>query len=1060
MIDLSFLTEEEQETILTVLKRDAELKRTEEQRIQNLQKTMSDKSQLKYLTGEWFYETKQLRHQDRIHGSDIIRASIRHTHKPLTILELSQMLKEKSSFISSENKEVFVPPVLRGVLQEPHIKLSNEKYQNQNLFEIPQDKPVFQSPIKQRKNPFNSEYSASHISEEQDHQLLYRAVKETQTQNLEPLRPSDRCVFRQDTKYSLGTQNESVSMPVLKNKAISTDSQDCFADIEAPEDRHTSAGHQEILKHLSTSGYTDSLFSHLDLQIPTDTLLDMMQVRFSSLFGRSGMERQDGKQLGEHSFLGTDSITPREIDNNYPNNHDLDNTGSTTAGTQRPLLNPKQVKLICSNEANFQEQDAGQYQVFGDVCEHCNSEPLSTAVLSFVSDEQMSGNPGHLQTESEDCHAQAKGTDRPTVHHIQREKLPEHSIDISGKVSDATSSTNGSWKCSSHAVSAQPSQKQLGFFRREKDKCSDVQSPQKEQVKVSKHKDTGNTQNLYQCAADTSLDKTVSVKHEAKLTGMTDVTTLQPTALQNTTFKQTEDRVPFPDRLSNLKAFCETENTDPKIIFTREEAGQYNIFDISHSLQASVENINSHLVQMEVTEDTAGRSEEKILLPHSEVSLPLDLSKEDGRYRAYPVITYEETDDYFTELQISESQGSLIIPPHSSVTFNAPKQKGSIPVFLPHSSSSPKVYRPTKINKLQHFWEKEYTGPRIINARVNKESNSSVFGNKVNSSQFNLGTCLDTRVKSNGGAQTSPHTTMSNVVLKSLKVTDKVFVTQSPDRLQLSSSGSTGDIYSTCHQNQVKADTQTEERALRPGRSQKPRLKDQNDDVRRSPAKTCHPKVLPRESSSSNRTSLEGSPLKTFPIDIDCKSKMFKEQEKLPLVQKQRKIPSEDAKQTVLTDYPNRDIISHPLPIHPEDTGTSFGNVKKEQICASSSTEVQSKHVLEKKLGSFTHLARSLIPQHDLGQQEKAHVPAFHQTKATAAAQNDAVGRPQSALENFVGNQIDIPIVVNPTTISSCVVQSKNRNSSQETMTGAWSLSLPSSDSECFNFLSIYLSLR
>ncbi|XP_026184390.1 synaptotagmin-like protein 2 isoform X3 [Mastacembelus armatus] len=184
MIDLSFLTEEEQETILTVLKRDAELKRTEEQRIQNLQKTMSDKSQLKYLTGEWFYETKQLRHQDRIHGSDIIRASIRHTHKPLTILELSQMLKEKSSFISSENKEVFVPPVLRGVLQEPHIKLSNEKYQNQNLFEIPQDKPVFQSPIKQRKNPFNSEYSASHISEEQDHQLLYRAVKETQTQNL------------------------------------------------------------------------------------------------------------------------------------------------------------------------------------------------------------------------------------------------------------------------------------------------------------------------------------------------------------------------------------------------------------------------------------------------------------------------------------------------------------------------------------------------------------------------------------------------------------------------------------------------------------------------------------------------------------------------------------------------------------------------------------------------------------------------------------------------------------------------------------------------------------
>uniref|UniRef100_A0A3Q0TEI4 Synaptotagmin-like protein 2 n=1 Tax=Amphilophus citrinellus TaxID=61819 RepID=A0A3Q0TEI4_AMPCI len=85
MIDLSFLTEEEQETILTVLKRDAELKKLEEQRIQNLQKTVSDKSRLRNLTGEWFYETKQLRHQDRIHGSDIIRASMMHTHKPLTI---------------------------------------------------------------------------------------------------------------------------------------------------------------------------------------------------------------------------------------------------------------------------------------------------------------------------------------------------------------------------------------------------------------------------------------------------------------------------------------------------------------------------------------------------------------------------------------------------------------------------------------------------------------------------------------------------------------------------------------------------------------------------------------------------------------------------------------------------------------------------------------------------------------------------------------------------------------------------------------------------------------
>lgn len=42
------------------------------------------------MTGEWFYETKQLRHQDRIHGSEIIRASMKHSHKPLTIREASE----------------------------------------------------------------------------------------------------------------------------------------------------------------------------------------------------------------------------------------------------------------------------------------------------------------------------------------------------------------------------------------------------------------------------------------------------------------------------------------------------------------------------------------------------------------------------------------------------------------------------------------------------------------------------------------------------------------------------------------------------------------------------------------------------------------------------------------------------------------------------------------------------------------------------------------------------------------------------------------------------------
>lgn len=182
MIDLSFLTEEEQETILAVLRRDAELKKAEEQRIENLQKTVSDRGQLRYMTGEWFYETKQLRHQDRIHGSDIIRASMRHSHKPITILELSQILPEKPSFVGSDNKEVFVPPVLCGVLQQPHTQHGDEWYQNQSQYETLQEKPrqTLQSPTK-RKNPFNCKEPECHAFDERDNRLWARAVDPTQT---------------------------------------------------------------------------------------------------------------------------------------------------------------------------------------------------------------------------------------------------------------------------------------------------------------------------------------------------------------------------------------------------------------------------------------------------------------------------------------------------------------------------------------------------------------------------------------------------------------------------------------------------------------------------------------------------------------------------------------------------------------------------------------------------------------------------------------------------------------------------------------------------------------
>ncbi|XP_065115064.1 synaptotagmin-like protein 2 isoform X7 [Paramisgurnus dabryanus] len=162
MIDLSYLTEEEKGMVLAVLKRDAELKNLEEQRIKRLRKTEKDSSRLKYLTGEWFYETKYHRHRDRIHGSDIIRASMGQ-RKPYTISELSHRWDEKPSLVNSERRDVFIPPELMGLIEDPSTQSRNDRVDDQKFPEAQQERQ--RSQIKPRQNPFNiRRYADRHIN--------------------------------------------------------------------------------------------------------------------------------------------------------------------------------------------------------------------------------------------------------------------------------------------------------------------------------------------------------------------------------------------------------------------------------------------------------------------------------------------------------------------------------------------------------------------------------------------------------------------------------------------------------------------------------------------------------------------------------------------------------------------------------------------------------------------------------------------------------------------------------------------------------------------------------
>ncbi|XP_074832364.1 synaptotagmin-like protein 1 isoform X2 [Carettochelys insculpta] len=82
LLDLSFLTEEELEAIVEVLSRDSRLRVLEEGRISKLRESISDPSQLKVLTGDWFCDVRAKRHRHNHFGSDIVRASIRRKKKP------------------------------------------------------------------------------------------------------------------------------------------------------------------------------------------------------------------------------------------------------------------------------------------------------------------------------------------------------------------------------------------------------------------------------------------------------------------------------------------------------------------------------------------------------------------------------------------------------------------------------------------------------------------------------------------------------------------------------------------------------------------------------------------------------------------------------------------------------------------------------------------------------------------------------------------------------------------------------------------------------------------
>ncbi|XP_048836457.1 synaptotagmin-like protein 2 [Brienomyrus brachyistius] len=161
MIDLSYLMEEEREMILMVLKRDADLKKAEEHRIGELER-LQDKSQLKFLTGQWFYEVRSHRH--RIQGSEIIKASLRR-RKPAAapfIAESTQL--EKPCSTSSGKQDTTFSAGPSQITERAFVDSQRELFITL---------PVFQQEranhgVKQRSNPFNTALMGPEVFQESE----------------------------------------------------------------------------------------------------------------------------------------------------------------------------------------------------------------------------------------------------------------------------------------------------------------------------------------------------------------------------------------------------------------------------------------------------------------------------------------------------------------------------------------------------------------------------------------------------------------------------------------------------------------------------------------------------------------------------------------------------------------------------------------------------------------------------------------------------------------------------------------------------------------------------
>ncbi|XP_078067521.1 uncharacterized protein LOC144492862 [Mustelus asterias] len=152
-LDLSFLTEDEYQTVLNVIQRDSELKKRDNERIKTAEKSIQDEKRRKLITGQWFDEVKAKRYRNSLLGVDLIKTSIRKK-KPIThettaktesqqvhltpsvpIPKFSQTTKYEDTSVSTDETSEGVPAEEENIPARRKMKLKSVIQQDKSLYD-------------------------------------------------------------------------------------------------------------------------------------------------------------------------------------------------------------------------------------------------------------------------------------------------------------------------------------------------------------------------------------------------------------------------------------------------------------------------------------------------------------------------------------------------------------------------------------------------------------------------------------------------------------------------------------------------------------------------------------------------------------------------------------------------------------------------------------------------------------------------------------------------------------------------------------------------------------